>query len=68
MAFSGVTRSGGTGSTLPYAPNLQGKKSWFMFDDEIVALGAGITNSGMSLPVETTVEAGWEKMPTMSLP
>ena len=56
MAFSGVTRSGGTGSTLPYAPNLQGKKSWFMFDDEIVALGAGITNSGMSLPVETTVE------------
>ncbi len=59
MAFSGAisdkAKSGDTGA-ISYAPNLKGKKSWFMFDDEIVALGAGITNSGMDLPVETTVE------------
>ena len=59
MAFSGVI--GGKGksadsSEVAYAPNLRGKKSWFMFDDEIVCLGAGITNTGMDLPVETTVE------------
>ena len=35
--------------------DLQGKKSWFMFDDEIVALGAGITASGNN-PVETIVD------------
>lgn len=34
---------------------LAGKKSWFMFDDEIVCLGAGITSSD-SRPIETTVE------------
>lgn len=59
MAFSGVIagkgKSGDSGE-VAYAPNLRGKKSWFMFDDEIVCLGAGITNSGMDLPVETTVE------------
>ncbi|MDQ1004405.1 hyaluronate lyase [Neobacillus niacini] len=35
--------------------SLQGKKSWFMFDDEIVALGAGISSSGES-KVETIIE------------
>lgn len=40
-----------TGSTL------QGKKSWFMFDDEIVALGAGISKSSASnAPVETIID------------
>ncbi|WP_146200369.1 polysaccharide lyase family 8 super-sandwich domain-containing protein [Paenibacillus agaridevorans] len=34
---------------------LQGKKSWFMFDDEIVAVGSGITNTD-SRKVETIVE------------
>ncbi|WP_052759461.1 polysaccharide lyase family 8 super-sandwich domain-containing protein [Paenibacillus sp. DMB20] len=34
---------------------LQGKKSWFMFDDEIVALGSGIT-SPEDRTVETIVE------------
>ncbi|MDF2938979.1 MAG: hypothetical protein K0Q90_4352 [Paenibacillaceae bacterium] len=28
--------------------NLFARKSWFMFDDEVVALGAGITNSGQT--------------------
>ena len=51
MAFSGVTSN-----TTQYAPNLFGKKSWFFFDDEVVCLGAGITNSGMNNPVETTIE------------
>ncbi|MEF3306954.1 polysaccharide lyase family 8 super-sandwich domain-containing protein [Paenibacillus sp. GYB003] len=35
--------------------SLQGKKSWFLFDDEIVALGAGITGSD-DRKVETIVE------------
>ncbi len=34
---------------------LTGKKSWFMFDDEIVCLGAGITSTD-SRPIETTIE------------
>jgi hypothetical protein len=34
---------------------LTGKKSWFMFDDEIVCLGSGITSTD-SRPIETTVE------------
>ncbi|MEQ1859136.1 MAG: polysaccharide lyase family 8 super-sandwich domain-containing protein [Chthoniobacteraceae bacterium] len=37
------------------AVTLTGKKSWFMFDDEIVCLGAGITSTD-SRPIETTVE------------
>ncbi len=37
--------------------DLQGKKSWFMFDDEIVALGSGITKpSAGNHSVETIVE------------
>jgi hyaluronate lyase len=35
--------------------SLVAKKSWFMFDDEIVALGAGITCSD-SRPIETIIE------------
>jgi uncharacterized repeat protein (TIGR02543 family) len=34
---------------------LNAKKSWFMFDDEIVALGAGITATGVNT-VETILE------------
>ena len=34
---------------------LTGKKSWFMFDDEIVCLGSGITSTD-SRPIETTIE------------
>lgn len=37
------------------ASPLAAKKSWFMFDDEIVALGAGITNTSANT-VETIVE------------
>lgn len=37
--------------------SLAGKKSWFMFDDEIVALGAGITSmTAGPKPVETIVD------------
>jgi hyaluronate lyase len=35
---------------------LLAKKSWFMFDDEVVALGSGITLETGAAPVETTVE------------
>lgn len=56
MAFSGVSGGIPGDGSVTYAPNLHGKKSWFMFDNEIVCLGAGITNSGMEVPVETTVE------------
>lgn len=49
---------GATGMAFEMEPGrstLIGKKSWFMFDDEIVALGAGITASDNRL-VETIVE------------
>jgi hyaluronate lyase len=36
--------------------DLTAKKSWFLFDDEIVALGAGITSSYPSNAIETVVE------------
>ncbi len=58
MAFSGVIAGKGKSADneVAYAPDLRGRKSWFMFDDEIVCLGAGITNAGMDIAVETTVE------------
>ena len=47
---------GVTGMQLhPYGQNLYAKKSWFMFDDEIVALGADI-NSTDHVEVDTVVE------------
>ncbi len=47
---------GVTGMNLqPYQKNLTAKKSWFMFDDEIVALGSDI-DSADGIPVETVVE------------
>ncbi len=47
---------GVSGMDLGYkAQTLGGKKSYFMFDDEIVALGAGITSTD-GIPVETIVE------------
>lgn len=56
MAFSGETQGIAGDAPVSYAPELKGKKSWFMFGDEIVCLGAGITNKNMELPVETTIE------------
>ena len=47
---------GVTGMNLqPYQKNLTAKKSWFMFDDEIVALGSDIDSTD-GIPVETVVE------------
>jgi len=47
---------GVTGMSLhPYNQELTGKKSWFMFDDEIVALGAGISSTD-GITVESVVE------------
>ncbi|MDO5415767.1 MAG: polysaccharide lyase family 8 super-sandwich domain-containing protein [Lachnospiraceae bacterium] len=55
--ISGMALSGkNTAKNVTYAPLLKGRKSWFMFEDEIVCLGAGIENGGMDLPVETTIE------------
>ena len=42
-------------SLASWNTTLTGRKSWFMFDDEIVCLGAGINCSGPS-EVDTTVE------------
>ncbi|MEK3884968.1 polysaccharide lyase family 8 super-sandwich domain-containing protein [Paenibacillus sp. PL2-23] len=39
----------------PYGYTLQAKKSWFMFDDEIVAVGSGITSTD-NKAAETIVE------------
>lgn len=41
--------------TLGTSMDLRVKKSWFMFDDEIVALGAGITSTS-GRTIETVVE------------
>lgn len=47
---------GASGMNLSgYGSTLVGKKSWFMFDDEIVCLGAGITSTD-SRTIETIVE------------
>jgi hyaluronate lyase len=53
-----VLRSYGTaGMSLanPVSPALTAKKSWFMFDNEVVCLGAGIT-CGDPAEIDTTVE------------
>lgn len=47
---------GSSGMDLQYAGRTLGaKKSWFMFDDEVVALGAGISSTD-NIAVETIVE------------
>lgn len=47
---------GSSGMDLQYADHTLGaRKSWFMFDDEIVSLGAGITSTD-NIAVETIVE------------
>lgn len=43
------------GSLPPHENDLVAKKAWFLFDDEIVCLGAGI-NSTMNSTVRTTLE------------
>lgn len=49
-------RCSATGMWLhPHPYDLEAKKSWFAFDDEIVALGSDVT-SAHSSPVETIVE------------
>lgn len=47
---------GASGMDLSYGTyDLSARKSWFMFDDEIVALGAGITSTA-DIPIETVVD------------
>jgi hyaluronate lyase len=51
-----LDKYGVSGMQLAYSTGtLTAKKSWFMFDNEIVALGAGITSTE-SAAIETTVE------------
>lgn len=59
MKVNGTAISNGdqsNASPTVYADNFRAEKSYFMFDDEIVCLGAGIQNSGSDAPVITTVE------------
>lgn len=58
MSMTGEVRvKEGEGSpSVPYSPEFSARKSWFMFDGQIVCLGAGITNSGESSPVESIIE------------
>lgn len=58
MAVSGKMqmRDGEGVPSADYAPNFSAKKSWFMFGDEILCLGAGITDSEDTYPVESVVE------------
>ena len=64
MAFSGKIKGAEGDASTTYAPELNGKKSWFMFDDEIVCLGADINNKNMNVPVETTID-NWIRMEAM---
>ena len=50
-------RYGTAGMSLadPLSPSLSARKSWFMFDNEVVCLGAGITCADAA-EVDTTVE------------
>lgn len=58
MSLTGQVRvKEGEGSpAVTYSPEFSAKKSWFMFGDQIVCLGAGITNSGEEHPVESIIE------------
>jgi hyaluronate lyase len=53
-----VARTYGVAGLAQHSPGttLYSKKSWFMFDNEIVCLGAGITSSDNGNQVDTTVE------------
>ncbi|MGP1611512.1 MAG: polysaccharide lyase family 8 super-sandwich domain-containing protein [Catonella sp.] len=53
---NGMSLSGYNDSKTPYEPNLKALKSYFMFGDEIVCLGSGISDSGSNFITETTVE------------
>lgn len=53
---NGMSLSGENDSATPYEPNLRALKSYFMFEDEIVCLGAGVSDSGSNYITETTVE------------
>ena len=52
---SGAYGTAGMSLGNPLEPTLRGRKSWFMFDREIVCLGAGISCSDPA-EVDTTVE------------
>lgn len=53
---NGMSLSGDCGTKTKYEPNLRALKSYFMFDDEVVCLGAGINDSDSNFITETTVE------------
>ena len=51
-----LSEYGVTGMEIaPVGLNLTGKKSWFVFDDEVVAIGSGITSTSQN-QVETIIE------------
>jgi hyaluronate lyase len=52
---SGSYGTAGMSLADPLSPSLSAKKSWFMFNNEVVCLGAGITCAGTA-EVDTTVE------------
>lgn len=59
MSLNGTAMSNGDSSNTSqtvYADSLRARKSYFMFDNEIVCLGSGITNKGFDIPTITTVE------------
>jgi len=53
---NGMSLSGDCGTKTIYEPNLRALKSYFMFDDEVVCLGAGINDRDSNYITETTVE------------
>jgi len=54
--INGMSLSGDCGTKTKYEPNLRALKSYFMFGDEIVCLGSGISDKDSNFITETTVE------------
>ncbi len=63
--FVGGVSDGVFGATVLDLDNsgIKAKKSWFFFDDEIVCLGAGITDNS-NREVRTTINQTWMKEPS----
>jgi hyaluronate lyase len=51
-----LTSGFGTAGMRLHAGNLYAKKSWFMFDDEVVALGVDVRSTTVGKIVETIIE------------
>ncbi len=68
-SFVGVLGDGenGVAALVYHRAKLSAKKAWFVFDDRIVCLGAGIRGESLG-PVYTSVEQRWSGSKALSSP